>query len=241
WFGLVLAQLSSGSTLPLAVSLSVSVDCECLAALQHPIAFQAALLPLAGNDYKPGVADSQWPHRLPQPLLAAWFNPISCPLLPGPLTVTKQKGLTLFLPNCHLHFSPVAQHSSTPLHSRYSTPPRSSQTGTPSRSLLSPKPKQHLQSPSSLRVPSPSKLRTPATPSPLALRQPVKATSTPGSGASTPTRSLGPARSSLPRPSAGGGGGGIPVPRSKLAQPVRRSLPAPRTYSGGENWREGCY
>ncbi|XP_029603656.1 SLAIN motif-containing protein 2 isoform X5 [Salmo trutta] len=88
-------------------------------------------------------------------------------------------------------------------------------------------------------IPSPSKLRTPATPSPLALRQPVKATSTPGSGTSTPTRSLGPARSGLPRPSAGGGG--IPVPRSKLAQPVRRSLPAPRTYSGGENWREGCY
>ncbi|XP_021459971.2 SLAIN motif-containing protein 2 isoform X4 [Oncorhynchus mykiss] len=94
-------------------------------------------------------------------------------------------------------------------------------------------------------IPSPSKLRTPATPSPLALRQPVKATSTPGSGASTPTRSLGPARSGLPRPSAGvGGGGGIPVPRSKLAQPVRRSLPAPRTYNGGregDNWREGCY
>nr|XP_029488815.1 SLAIN motif-containing protein 2-like isoform X4 [Oncorhynchus nerka] len=89
-------------------------------------------------------------------------------------------------------------------------------------------------------IPSPSKLRTPATPSPLALRQPVKATSTPGSGASTPTRSLGPARSGLPRPSAGG----IPVPRSKLAQPVRRSLPAPRTYNGGregDNWREGCY
>ncbi|XP_023860157.1 SLAIN motif-containing protein 2 isoform X4 [Salvelinus sp. IW2-2015] len=94
-------------------------------------------------------------------------------------------------------------------------------------------------------IPSPSKLRTPATPSPLALRQPVKATSTPGSGASTPTRSLGPARSGLPRPSAGGGGGGgTPVPRSKLAQPVRRSLPAPRTYNGGregDNWREGCY
>ncbi|KAJ7986517.1 hypothetical protein DPEC_G00340690 [Dallia pectoralis] len=91
-------------------------------------------------------------------------------------------------------------------------------------------------------IPSPSKLRTPATTSPLALRQPVKATSTPGSGASTPTRSLGPVRSGLPRPSAGGGGGvgGIPVPRSKLAQPVRRSLPPPRTY-GGENWREGCY
>uniref|UniRef100_A0A3Q0T6T0 SLAIN motif family, member 2 n=1 Tax=Amphilophus citrinellus TaxID=61819 RepID=A0A3Q0T6T0_AMPCI len=95
-------------------------------------------------------------------------------------------------------------------------------------------------------IPSPSKLRTPATPSPLALRQPVKATSTPNSATSTPTRSLAPPRSGLPRPSAGGGGGGggggIPMPRSKLAQPVRRSLPAPRTYSGsGDNWREGCY
>ncbi|XP_053178630.1 SLAIN motif-containing protein 2 isoform X1 [Scomber japonicus] len=113
---------------------------------------------------------------------------------------------------------------------RYSTPSRSS-----------PKPKQHLQSPTALRVPSPSKLRTPATPSPLALRQPVKATSNPGSATSTPTRSLGPPRSGLPRPSASAGGG-IPLPRSKLAQPVRRSLPAPRTYSGaGDNWREGCY
>ncbi|KAL1022572.1 hypothetical protein UPYG_G00029430 [Umbra pygmaea] len=139
--------------------------------------------------------------------------------------------------------SAIAQLSSAALRSRYSTPPRFSPTGLSARSLHSPKPKQHLQSPSSLRVPSPSKLRTPATPSPLALRQPVKATSTPGSGASTPTRSLGPVRSGLPRPSAGGGGGvggAIPVPRSKLAQPVRRSLPAPRTY-GGENWREGCY
>uniref|UniRef100_A0A3B5ACQ3 SLAIN motif family member 2 n=1 Tax=Stegastes partitus TaxID=144197 RepID=A0A3B5ACQ3_9TELE len=95
-------------------------------------------------------------------------------------------------------------------------------------------------------IPSPSKLRTPATPSPLALRQPVKATSTPNSATSTPTRSLAAPRSGLPRPSAGGGGGGggggIPLPRSKLAQPVRRSLPAPRTYSNtGENWREGCY
>uniref|UniRef100_UPI003AAAFB06 SLAIN motif-containing protein 2 isoform X2 n=1 Tax=Centroberyx gerrardi TaxID=166262 RepID=UPI003AAAFB06 len=114
---------------------------------------------------------------------------------------------------------------------RYSAPSRSS-----------PKHKQHLQSPSALRVPSPSKLRTPATPSPLALRQPVKATSNPGSGTSTPTRSLAPPRSGLPRPSAPAGGGGIPLPRSKLAQPVRRSLPAPRSYSGtGENWREGCY
>ncbi|TWW57566.1 SLAIN motif-containing protein 2 [Takifugu flavidus] len=92
------------------------------------------------------------------------------------------------------------------------------------------------------RVPSPSKLRTPATPSPLALKQPVKATATLGSTASTPTRSLAPPRSGLPRPSAAPAGGGIPLPRSKLAQPVRRSLPAPRTYSGGgENWREGCY
>lgn len=90
-------------------------------------------------------------------------------------------------------------------------------------------------------IPSPSKLRTPATPSPLTLRQPVKATSTPNSATSTPTRSLAPPRSGLPRPSAPAGGG-IPVPRSKLVQPVRRSLPAPRTYSGtAENWREGCY
>ncbi|KAM4738437.1 SLAIN motif-containing protein 2 isoform 2-T2 [Anableps anableps] len=108
-------------------------------------------------------------------------------------------------------------------------------------SRSSPKPKQLLQKPTALRVPSPSKLRTPATPSPLALRQPVKATSTPNSATSTPTRSLAPPRSGLPRPSASAGGG-IPLPRSKLAQPVRRSLPAPRTYgSTGDNWREGCY
>ncbi|XP_029356161.1 SLAIN motif-containing protein 2 isoform X1 [Echeneis naucrates] len=126
---------------------------------------------------------------------------------------------------------------------RYSTTSRSS-----------PKPKQHLQSPTALRVPlsccfgeegdfipSPSKLRTPATPSPLALRQPVKATSNPSSATSTPTRSLATPRSGLPRPSVSAGGG-IPLPRSKLAQPVRRSLPAPRTYGGtGDNWREGCY
>lgn len=91
-------------------------------------------------------------------------------------------------------------------------------------------------------IPSSSKLRTPAAPSPLALRQPVKVVSNPGSGTTTPTRSLAPPRSALPRPS-GSPGGGLPVPRSKLVQPVRRSLPAPRTYSGirDESWREGCY
>ncbi|KAJ8280059.1 hypothetical protein COCON_G00071250 [Conger conger] len=95
-------------------------------------------------------------------------------------------------------------------------------------------------------IPSPSKLRAPATPSPLSLRQPVKALSssgsTPSSGTATPTRSLGPARSGLPRPSVSSGGG-VSAPRSKLAQPVRRSLPPPRSYSGAkdDSWREGCY
>ncbi|KAI4878272.1 hypothetical protein NFI96_011774 [Prochilodus magdalenae] len=91
-------------------------------------------------------------------------------------------------------------------------------------------------------IPSSSKLRTPAAPSPLALRQPVKVVSNPGSGTATPTRSLAAPRSALPRPS-GTAGGGLPVPRSKLVQPVRRSLPAPRTYGGirDESWREGCY
>ncbi|XP_056234374.1 SLAIN motif-containing protein 2 isoform X4 [Seriola aureovittata] len=127
----------------------------------------------------------------------------------------------------------------SPRHQNQSATAQLPRYSTPSRS--SPKPKQHLQSPTALRVPSPSKLRTPATPSPLALRQPVKATPNPGSATSTPSRSLAPPRSGLPRPSVSGGGG-IPLPRSKLAQPVRRSLPAPRTYGGaGDNWREGCY
>ncbi len=118
-------------------------------------------------------------------------------------------------------------------------------------------------------VPSSSKLRTPTAPSPLALRQPMKVMSNHGSGTASPTRSMAPARSGLPRP-ATNAGGGLPVPRSKLVQPVRRysqlftthykrirtlwstywvchllhrSLPAPRTYSGirDESWREGCY
>uniref|UniRef100_A0A8C1WAT8 SLAIN motif family, member 2 n=1 Tax=Cyprinus carpio TaxID=7962 RepID=A0A8C1WAT8_CYPCA len=127
--------------------------------------------------------------------------------------------------------SPRHHSQSATSHQRLSAPARSS-----------PKPKERLQSPTSLRVPSSSKLRTPTAPSPLALRQPMKVMSNHGSGTATPTRSMAPPRSSLPRPTANAGGG-LPVPRSKLVQPVRRSLPAPRTYSGirDESWREGCY
>ncbi|XP_030628463.1 SLAIN motif-containing protein 2 isoform X1 [Chanos chanos] len=149
--------------------------------------------------------------------------------IPEPVKNSRSCESNLQVPNGG---SPRHQNQSATQHQRYSTPTTRS----------SPKTKERLQSPTSLRVPSASKLRTPATPSPLALRQPVKAMSNPGSGASTPTRSLGPARSGLPRPSASAGGG-LPLPRSKLVQPVRRSLPAPRTYSGirDESWREGCY
>ncbi|XP_077573884.1 SLAIN motif-containing protein 2 isoform X2 [Stigmatopora nigra] len=94
---------------------------------------------------------------------------------------------------------------------------------------------------SALPPPS-SKLRTPSAPSPLALRQPVKSGVGIDPAPTTPGRSLIPPRSGLPRPSAptgGGNVGGIPLPRSKLAQPVRRSLPAPRVYSGvRDNLRE---
>ncbi|CAL8255138.1 unnamed protein product [Merluccius merluccius] len=169
----------------------------------------------------------------------------SLPAGPGPEPVKNSRSMesNLQTPN-----------GGSPRHQNQSASEYQNLSSTPSRAT--PKTKQHLQSPSALRVPlsccfgeeadfipSPSKLRSPAMPSPLALRQPLKATSNPGSGASTPVRSLAPPRSGLPRPSApSGGGGGIPLPRTKLAQPVRRSLPAPRSYGGsGDNWKEGCY
>ncbi|XP_008334813.1 SLAIN motif-containing protein 2 isoform X4 [Cynoglossus semilaevis] len=182
-----------------------------------------------GHDLQTNVVKNEEKLRRSLPNLSRSSAAAAAPA-PEPVKNSRSCESNLQMPNGG---SPRHQSQSAmaaPQLPRYLTPPRSS-----------PKPKQHLQSPTALRVPSPSKLRTPPAPSPLALRQPVKATATPGSATSTPTRSLAAPRSGLPRPSASAGGG-IPLPRSKLAQPVRRSLPAPRTYSsGGDNWREGCY
>ncbi|CAN2388467.1 microtubule nucleation [Pristimantis euphronides] len=142
-------------------------------------------------------------------------------------------------------------------------------TSTPKRQISMPrtsqKAKQGAAAPKG--VPSQCKLRSPATPSPLALRQPMKALSNPGSqltqeavaaaqnyptsgppsnqqsGSASPVaRASTPMKSGLPRPSTPSGGG-IPVPRSKIAQPVRRSLPAPKTHGAmkDDSWKEGCY
>ncbi|XP_072920799.1 SLAIN motif-containing protein 2 isoform X2 [Hemitrygon akajei] len=189
-------------------------------------------------------------------------------------------------------FTPSPRH--TPRASPRHSPRNSPRSRSPARSLdygrasVSPQPMiSRLQQPrlslqghaSDLQcniikneVPSPCKLRLPTTPSPLTLRQPLKAMVNPvpvsaGSATSHNSSVPGPSaqshgspshsaaggtptnkgqgvgiRSGLPRPSASAGGG-LPVPRSKLAQPVRRSLPVPKTYGNirDESWKDGCY
>ncbi|XP_077135920.1 SLAIN motif-containing protein 2 isoform X3 [Ranitomeya variabilis] len=141
--------------------------------------------------------------------------------------------------------------------------PRVQSTSTPKRQLSMPRTSQKAKRGIVAPKGVPCKFRSPAAPSPLALRQPIKALSNPGltqeaaaqnppasgppsspqSGSASPVaRASTPMKSGLPRPSTPTGGS-IPVPRSKLAQPVRRSLPAPKTYGTmkDDSWKEGCY
>ncbi|KAM4050804.1 SLAIN motif-containing protein 2 isoform 3-T3 [Anomaloglossus baeobatrachus] len=180
-------------------------------------------------------------------------------------------------------FSPSPRHSPRP--SPRHSPRNSPRSRSPARSMeyrgSSPQPMlSRLQQPrlslqghatdmqtNVVKNEVPCKFRSPAAPSPLALRQPMKALSNPGSqltqeavaasqnqptsgppsspqsGSASPVaRASTPMKSGLPRPSTPSSGG-IPVPRSKLAQPVRRSLPAPKTYGAmkDDSWKEGCY
>uniref|UniRef100_A0A8C5MFI5 SLAIN motif family member 2 n=1 Tax=Leptobrachium leishanense TaxID=445787 RepID=A0A8C5MFI5_9ANUR len=106
-------------------------------------------------------------------------------------------------------------------------------------------------------IPPAGKFRSPTAPSPLSLRQPMKALSTHGSpnaqeatatlqnspssgsltgqqspGSASPIARAGPAaRSGLPRPGIPSSAGSIPVPRSKIAQPVRRAVVTPKKFA----------
>nr|XP_014345445.1 PREDICTED: SLAIN motif-containing protein 2 isoform X1 [Latimeria chalumnae] len=112
---------------------------------------------------------------------------------------------------------------------------RQRQTNMPRASL---KAKQFLQTAATNRVPSPSKLRPPAAPSPLALRQPVKALVNHGSAsAGIPV----PAHNSSPPPPAAAQpvGSSTPVtvgsssPSRSAGAGMRSGLPRPSAPAGG--------